>query len=283
MTIKYRPNRPDSSPIALNNLFHDLDRIRQLNPVIHNISNLVVMPIIANLLLALGASPLMAHAQEELPEILTLSNALVLNIGTLDAHWINAMDKAQQIALSLKIPIVLDPVGAGASHYRTKTAKKILERGITVVRGNASEIMSLMDSTIKTKGVDSTQTSCNALNAATLIAKKYQCTVVVSGKTDLIVDKNQQFMLDVGTPLFTKVVGMGCSLTAIIASFLTVNSHPFWAALHAMALFGMAGELAEKKTQGPGSFYVHLLDSLYTLKPSDFKPFPAKPALASCQ
>ena len=281
MKIKPCLSKLDSSfKIDLETLFQDLDRIRQTNPVIHNITNLVVTPITANLLLALGASPLMAHAEEELIEILHLSHALVLNIGTLDEHWISAMTKAQKIALDFKTPVVLDPVGVGASHYRTGTAKKILERGVTLVRGNASEIMALLDPTIKTKGVDSTQASHDALEAAKLIAEKYKCAVVVSGKTDLIVTKNQHAMLDFGTPLFTKVVGMGCSLTAIIASFLTVNPDPFSASKHAMALFGMAGELAEKKAQGPGSFYTQLLDTLYSLKQTDIEPFFSKSPLA---
>ncbi len=274
---------PDSPfKIDLDALFCDLNTIRQTNPLIHNISNLVVLPITANLLLALGASPLMAHAQEELTDILKLANALVLNIGTLDKQWVKAMLKAQKIALRFKIPIVLDPVGAGASRYRTKTAKKILARGVTLIRGNASEIMALQDATIKTKGVDSTQTSNEALAAAQQIAEKYKCVVAVSGKIDRIVSANQQVMLDFGTPLLTKVVGMGCSLTAIIASFLAVNSDPFLACAHAMALFSMAGELAAQKAQGPGSFYADLLDTLYVLKRTDLEPFVSKSPLALC-
>lgn len=268
--------------IDLDALFCDLNKIRKVNPLIHNISNLVVLPITANLLLALGASPLMAHAQEELIDILNLSNALVLNIGTLDKQWIKAMIKAQKTALNLKIPIVLDPVGAGASRYRTKMAKKILTQGVTLIRGNASEIMALMDASIKTKGVDSTQTSNDAHEAAKQIAEKYNCVVAVSGKIDLIVSANQQVMLDFGTPLFTQVVGMGCSLTAIIASFLAINSNPFLASLHAMALFSMAGELAAEKTQGPGSFYTQLLDTLSLLKQIDLERFVSRsPAYAN--
>ena len=259
--------------IALDKLFYDLEQIRQKNPVIHNISNFVVMPITANLLLALGASPIMAHAQEELVDILTLSQSLVINIGTLDENWLNAIVAAQRIALQADIPIVFDPVGAGASRYRTETAKKILEQGVQVIRGNASEIMALVDSRIKSKGVDSNQRSENALSSARQLAKKYHCIVVVSGKIDLIVNEDRYVMLAYGTPLFTKVVGMGCSLTAIIASFLTVNPDPFLAAIHAMAIFGLTGELAAKKALGPGSFYTELLDTLYQLKATDLEPF----------
>lgn len=268
--------------IALDKLFSDLTRIRRTNPVIHNLSNLVVMPITANLLLALGASPIMAHAKEELTEILQISQSLVINIGTLDEKWLSAIKKAQETALQLKIPIVLDPVGAGASCYRTEAAIKILERGVTLIRGNASEIMALQNSNIKTKGVDSTQASRDALEAATSIAKKYHCVVVVSGKTDLIANENHYVMLDYGTPLFTKVVGMGCSLTAIIASFLTVNPDSFLAAIHAMALFGCVGELAKQQSIGPGSFYTKLLDTLYTIKQTDLEPLISRSQLPIC-
>ncbi|MDQ8039321.1 MAG: hydroxyethylthiazole kinase [Rickettsiella sp.] len=264
--------------IALDKLFSDLDRIRQINPVIHNLTNLVVMPITANLLLALGASPIMAHAKEELTDILQISQALVTNIGTPDEKWLSAIKMAQNTALKLKIPIVLDPVGAGASRYRTEAAKKILERGVTLVRGNASEIMALVDPHIKTKGVDTTMhTSNTALVAATTIAKKYHCIVVVSGKSDLIVNETQHVMLNYGTPLFTKVVGMGCSLTSIIASFLTVNPNSFIAAIHAMALFGLVGELAIPLSIGPGSFYTNLLDKLYTVKQTELKSLISQP------
>jgi hydroxyethylthiazole kinase len=266
--------------LSLDGLFHDLAQIRQTNPVIHNITNLVVMSITANLLLALGASPIMAHAQEEIAEIVALSQALVINIGSLDKDWVDAIAAAQKNALQIGIPIVFDPVGAGASRYRTETSKKILKRGVTIVRGNASEIMALHDTNIKTKGVDSTQTSDKALAAAKFLAQHYNCTVVVSGKTDWIVNTSDHIKLHYGTTLFTKVVGMGCSLNAIIASFLTVNSATFSAAAHALALFGLIGELAEQQSKGPGSFYTNLLDSFYTIKQTDLQPFITKPAFS---
>jgi len=252
--------------VALDKLFYDVLQIRKKNPIIHNISNLVAMPITANLLLALGASPIMAHAREELADILSLSQALAINIGTLDGNWVNAIAVAQSIALQSGIPIVFDPVGAGASPYRTETAKKILAQGVHVIRGNASEIMALADTHIKNTGVDSTHSSEEALASAAQIAKQYHCIVVVSGKIDLIVSAKHAVMLHYGSTLFTKVVGMGCSLTAIIASFLTVNPEPFLAAVHAMALFGLTGELAAKKALGPGSFYTQFLDDLYRLQ-----------------
>jgi hydroxyethylthiazole kinase len=267
---------------CLDALFRDLNNIRQANPVIHNITNLVVMPTTANLLLALGASPIMAHAKEEIAEIIQLSQVLVINIGTLDENWLDAIAVAQKKALEANMPIVFDPVGAGASRYRTKTALKILQNGVSLIRGNASEIMALLDSTVKTKGVDSTQTSQAALAAATFIANTYHCVVVVSGKTDLIVDAHGSLTLDYGTPLFTKVVGMGCSLTALIASFLAVNADPFLAAVHTVGLFGLVGELTAQQSTGPGSFYSKLLDNLATIKQTDLEPLISRSPLTLC-
>ena len=255
--------------VQAEHLFDDLQRIRDTNPLIHSISNLVVMPIVANVLLALGASPIMAHAETELPDIINGCNAVVINIGTLDPTWLSAIQTTQAIALQKKRPIVFDPVGAGASQYRTDTAKAILAAGIQVLRGNASEIMALGGERCKPKGVDSLEASDQALPTAQALAKKYGCLVVVSGKIDLVVSTERYVWLSYGTPLLTKVVGMGCSLTAVIASFLTVNADSFNAAIHAMALFGLAGQLSSRTAAGPGTFYVQLLDTLSTLQVGD--------------
>ena len=262
-----------SPAFTLESLFHDLVLIRQTNPLIHNISNLVVMPITANILLALGAAPIMAHAKQELSDIIQLAQSLVINIGTLDKPWIASIKIGQKAALKCGSAIVFEPVGAGSSRYRTETALKILKRGVHIIRGNASEIMALTDATIKTKGVDSMQTSVNALASARTLAKKYHCIVVISGKIDFVISATQTVALNYGTPLLTKVVGMGCSLTAIIASFLTVNTDAFAASVHATALMGLVAEYAEKKSTGPGSFYTQLLDSLYSVQKTDLQPF----------
>lgn len=258
---------------TLGSLYHDVDLIRQTHPLIHNITNLVVMPTTANFLLALGAAPIMAHAQEELVEIIQLAQALVINIGTPDETWLTAIKQAQHAALKRNIPIVFDPVGAGASRYRTQASLTILQRGIDVIRGNASEIMALLDTSITTKGVDSTQISSHALAFAQTLAEQYRCIVVVSGQIDFIVSATQTIALDYGTPLLTKVVGMGCSLTAMIASFLAINPERFNACVHAMAWMGLVSEYAEKKSTGPGSFYSQLLDSLYSVQKHDLQAF----------
>ncbi|WP_342220738.1 hydroxyethylthiazole kinase [Rickettsiella endosymbiont of Miltochrista miniata] len=260
-----------SSAFTLATLFHDVDLIRLTHPLIHNITNLVVMPTTANMLLALGAAPIMAHAEEELEEIIQLAQALVINIGTLDAAWLAAIEQAQRAALRRGIPVIFDPVGVGASTYRTTAALNIIKSGVDVIRGNASEIMALLDTSITTKGVDSTQASHNAVTSAQTLAQQYQCIVVVSGKIDFIVGESMSVALDYGTPLLTKVVGMGCSLTAIIASFLAVNPDRFNACVHAMAWMGLVSEVAEKKSHGPGSFYNQLLDCFYAVQKKDLQ------------
>lgn len=272
--MKTRNNLSALSPtFTLESLFHDLALIRQTKPLIHNISNLVVMPITANVLLALGAAPMMAHAKQELKDIIQLANSLVINIGTLDKTWVSSIKIAQKAALKRGIPIVLDPVGAGSSRYRTQTALNIIKKGVHIIRGNASEIMALSDAKIKTNGVDSVQASVNALASAKTLAKKYHCIVVISGKADFVVSATRVLGLDYGIPLLSKVVGMGCSLTAIIASFLAVNADAFAASVHATALMGLVAEAAEKKSTGPGSFYTELLDSLYSVQKADLQPF----------
>jgi len=261
------------NPFTLESVYHDVDLIRQIHPLIHNITNLVVMPTTANFLLALGAAPIMAHAQEELVEIIQLAQALVINIGTPDETWLAAIKQAQHAALKRNIPIVFDPVGAGASRYRTQASLTIIQRGIDVIRGNASEIMALLDTSITTKGVDSTQISSHALASAQTLAEQYRCIVVVSGQIDFIVSATQTIALNYGTSLLTKVVGMGCSLTAMIASFLAINPETLKACVHAMAWMGLVSEYAEKKSTGPGSFYSQLLDSLYSVQKNDLQVF----------
>ncbi len=236
--------------------------VKQQSPLIHNITNLVVMNTSANMLLAMGASPLMAHAVEEMDDIVSLSHALVLNMGTLDATWVNAMQRAQAQALKLKKPIVFDPVGAGASSYRTQTAKAIVQAGVTVLRGNASEIMSLCDERIISKGVDSSCGSEQALQAARHLSNHYQCCVVISGETDYIVAQDALYKVEGGDALLTQVTGMGCSATAMIAACCAVESSASIAATSAMTLMAQAAEEAVLLSAGPGSFYPALLDAV---------------------
>ena len=249
-----------------------LEKIREERPIVHNITNLVVMNLTANALLAIGASPIMAHAEEELEEMVGLSRALVLNPGTLDAGWVRCMKTALALAKAGKRPVVLDPVGSGASRFRTRTMLELLESGgISVLRGNASEISSLRDpGERQSGGVDSRDSVDSGIAAAEALARRYGCAVVISGEVDFVTDGRlageqravRIFNGDKGMP---RVTGLGCAATALIGAALCVAADPWVAAVAGMLFSGIAGELAGGKSEGPGSLAVAYLDSLASL------------------
>ena len=256
----------------MEHLIENLNSLREQSPLVHNITNYVVMNNTANALLSLGASPVMAHAENEVADIAAISSALVLNIGTLSDAWISAMITAGKKAKEIGIPIVLDPVGAGASYYRTNTCKQLIAAcQPDVIRGNASEIMALGNSDIVTKGVDSTQTSNEALATANVLARELGCVIVISGETDYITDGETVLENAYGSPLMAKVTGMGCTASAIIGAFLGIEKNTILASLHAMICMGLAGEKAAKNAKGPGSFQMHFLDALYQLNEKDIQ------------
>ena len=252
-------------------IWQDVQSIRQKAPLVHNITNYVVMNSTANALLAIGASPVMAHAIEEVEEIVGIAKlvggALVINIGTLSEKWIEAMSRAMQSAKAQDVPIVFDPVGAGASKLRTETCKQLLgESNPTIIRGNASEIMALLDSKIQTKGVDSSESSDNATASAKALAHSFHCVVCVSGATDVITDGSGVMQIKNGHAMMSRVTGLGCTATALTGAFAAVNSNPLYAATHAMAVMGIAGEMAAEKATGPGTLQLYFYDTLYNLQ-----------------
>ncbi len=248
------------------NIWHDLQKLRASAPLVHNITNFVVMNTTANALLAIGASPVMAHAPEEVEDMVAIASSLVINIGTLSREWIQAMAIAMQAASTKGIPIIFDPVGAGATAYRTKTCMELLTTVPSVIRGNASEIMALVDSAIRTKGVDSSETGSVAEAAAVSLAQQYACVVVVSGETDLVTDGKEKTYVSNGHPMMPRVTGLGCTATAMIGAFTAVNPDPFAAAAHAMAVMGICGEIAAKKAAGPASLQLNMIDTFFTLQ-----------------
>lgn len=241
-------------------------KIRATKPLVHNITNYVAMNFTANVLLAAGAAPVMAHAAEEVEEMVALAKALVLNIGTLDKPWIAAMVKAGQKATALGVPIILDPVGAGATRLRTETALRFLaELRVAVVRGNASEILALGGAAGRTKGVESTASVGAARECARALALKTGATIAVTGQEDLITDGIRLLRVANGHPLMGSVTGMGCGATALIGAYAAVDADPVSATATALACYGLAGERAAKSAVGPGSFAVGFLDALHVL------------------
>jgi hydroxyethylthiazole kinase len=244
--------------------------IRERAPVVHNITNYVVMNNTANALLALGASPVMAHAENEIKDMVQIASALVINIGTLSDAWVRSMFKAAIQASNRGIPVVFDPVGAGATPYRTQMARELIASvPPAIIRGNASEILALSADTARTKGVDSTARAEQALEAAHDLREACGSVVCVSGETDYIIGGDGVMKIRNGHPLMTRVTGLGCTATALCGAFAAVLPDAATAAAQAMAVMGIAGELGMEKASGPGTLQVHFLDALYNLGEKD--------------
>ena len=237
--------------------------LREQKPLVVNITNYVVMNNTANALLAIGASPIMAHSQQELAEMMSFSGALVINIGTLDSQWIPRMLYAVEQANAHNKPVILDPVGCGASSIRTDTSRQIaaLAKQL-IIRANASEIIALAGEQATSKGVDALDSSKSAVNAARSLVETYQCNVVISGEVDYIINANNEIQLHNGHAMMPHITGMGCSLSALTGAFAAIGEIT---GLAAAAILGIAGELAEKKSAGPGSLQMNLLDLLYQI------------------
>jgi hydroxyethylthiazole kinase len=240
--------------------------------LVHNITNFVVMNYTANALLAMGASPVMAHAINEVEEMVSHAGALVLNIGTLTDEWVAAMIAAGRKATDKKIPIVLDPVGSGATRLRTESARKILSQTrVSVLRGNASEILSLQDDNSRTKGVDAVHGVDEAARTAGILAAELGSTLAITGPVDLITDGRRVVRVANGHPLMASVTGTGCTATAAVGAFLAVDPDPVGAAATALAFFGLAGEVAGASATAPGSFMIKMLDALFTITPEQLQ------------
>jgi hydroxyethylthiazole kinase len=250
----------------------NLASIRKTKPLIHSITNLVAMNFTANALLAMGAAPVMAHARKEVTEMVAMSGALVLNIGTFSEAWLDSMLAAGRSASQCGIPVILDPVGAGATALRTSVALKILEQtGVSVVRGNASEVLALDGSHRRTRGVDTAHSVDDAAAASLKIAGALNTTLAVTGPVDLVTDGKRVVRVRNGHPLMAYVTGLGCAASAAIAAFASVDKDPVSAAAGALAYVGLCGEIAARTASAPGSFAVQILDAFYSVTPDRLK------------
>jgi hydroxyethylthiazole kinase len=257
-------------------LWADVLAVRRQQPLVHNITNLVVMNYTANALLALGASPVMAHAREEVRDMAAIAQALVLNIGTLSPDWVDAMGLALATARSRGIPVVLDPVGAGATPYRNQAIAALLAIGSpSVLRGNGSEILSVAGVDAATRGVDSAAASDDAVTCARDLAVRLGAVVCVSGATDhILAPDGRHLRLRNGHPWMTRVTGVGCAASALIGAFGAVQPDVFAATAAAMAYLGVVGEVAAERVQaaggGVGQLQIALLDQLQLLDAATF-------------
>ncbi len=242
----------------------NLKLVREQKPLVHNITNFVVMNNTANALLAIGASPVMAHSINEVEDMVNISSSLVINMGTISDTWVEGMLLAGRAAVKKGIPVIFDPVGVGATPYRNEMAHAILKQcKPAIIRGNASEILALAKENVTTKGVDSTASSDSALEAAKQLAQECKTVVVISGEHDFITDGKDVYTVKNGSKLMPFVTGMGCTATAILGAFAAVNSNFLCAAIAGMTLMGIAGEIAEIKSDGPGTMQVNFIDTLY--------------------
>ena len=248
--------------------------VRNKHPLIHHITNYVTVNDCANVTIATGAAPVMADAPEEVCEMVAVAGALVLNIGTLNEGQVESMILPGGMANDLRIPVVLDPVGAGATRFRTRTALRLLdELKITILKGNPGEIGVLAGAEANVRGVDSGGMSGDPVKTARKFAGVSGITVVISGATDIVTDGNRVLLVENGHPLMGRISGTGCMAASVTGAFAAVNDDPVIATAAALATFGIAGEKAAAYAHGPYSFRTALFDELAALRPED---------LASC-
>jgi hydroxyethylthiazole kinase len=243
-----------------------LERVRQQKPVVHHLTNWVTIYDCAQVVKTLGASPVMAHAQEEVAEMSQIASALVLNIGTLTVDFVEAMKLAARSANKKGIPVVLDVCGAGATALRDRKCLELLnEVSIDVIKGNASEVARVGGESVKTRGVDATEVGGDLALLAGKLANQRKGTVVVTGSVDIATDGKKTYRIANGHSMMTHVVGTGCMATSVIGAFAAVERDLSLAAACALACYGIAAELAAEKASGPAAFKERLFDCLYSL------------------
>lgn len=248
-----------------------LTDLRQSNPLVHCITNIVVANFQANGLLALGASPIMADSLEEAADVAAISSSTLLNIGTLDPPTVDSMMIAGKSAVQHRHPLVLDPVGAGATAFRKQTVDQLLDAlEFTLIRGNAGEIAAIAGIEWNAKGVDAGSGNCDITDAAMRVARVNTCLVAVTGETDLVTDGERVIRISGGHEFMSLVTGSGCLLSAVLAAFLaTSNQDPLHAVAEGLAFYKKAGEIAAEQSFGPGDFAMNFLNTLHSIESQD--------------
>lgn len=240
-----------------------LSTLREMRPMVLCLTNSVTIEFVANSLLAVGATPIMSACKEELLQLLKLSQALYINIGTLDSSFARYSSQLAKAAGELGVPVILDPVGSGASIERTECARSLL-KNTSILKANASEVRSLAGELGETRGVDSLHTVNEALESAVSLAQQSHCVVAVTGKKDLITDGENTAWVSFGSPIMTRVTGMGCVLGALVAAFSAVMPSRYQAALLATNYMGLSGQLTGLVASSPGTFRQLFIDTLYS-------------------
>lgn len=242
-----------------------LAKVREENPLVHNITNVVVTNFTANGLLSLGASPVMADSRKEVADMAKIAKAVVINIGTLNERTVEAMHLAGKSANQHGVPVLLDPVGAGATPFRTDVTQKLIsEIQFTAIRGNAAEIANVAGENWTVKGVDAGASQGNVSELVKKTAQNLNTVVIATGKEDIVSDGVTTYAIANGHPILTKVTGTGCLLTSVIGAFIAVSDSTLEGCAAALTVYGVAAELAAEKTasEGPGSFQMEFLNQL---------------------
>lgn len=247
-------------------IYQWLAKVRAAKPLVHHLTNWVTIYDCANVVKVLGASPVMAHAPEEVGDMAKLASALVLNIGTLTVPMVEAMKAAARSANVRGIPVVLDVCGAGATPFRDQKSLELLEEvRIDIIKGNASEVARVSGEAVHTRGVDAATVTRDLTQVARALARTRRAAVVITGETDLVADEAKLFRVNNGHPLLGQVVGTGCMAASLIGTFAAVCPDPALAAAAALVTFGVAAEVAAPSSQGPATFKEKLFDCLYNL------------------
>lgn len=254
-----------------NRIFADLlAEVRSRKPLVHHITNYVTVNDCANATICCGAAPVMAHSIDEVADMVSMAGALVLNIGTLDPPQVESMLRAGAVANRLHVPVILDPVGAGATRLRTGSAERLVhDLEIAVIKGNAAEIAVLAGKEGTIKGVDSCGVKGEPRDIAASLARELGLTVAVSGPVDIVTDGKRTLLVDNGHPIMGRISGTGCMASSLTGAFNAVSEDRVVATAAALAVFGISGEKASLRCQAPASFKVALLDELYGLTPED--------------
>ncbi|KAK9833621.1 hypothetical protein WJX74_000869 [Apatococcus lobatus] len=240
-------------------------KVRHQKPLVQCITNFVSMDIMANTLLAAGASPAMAHSAQEVEDFSKLASALLVNVGTLTPDWTDGMQLAAKAAKQNGKPWVLDPVGAGATPFRTKVIMDLVKLQPTMIRGNASEIMAVAGAAVQTRGVDTSAEVSDALQHAQQLARDLGCIVAVSGAVDKVTDGKRTLSVRNGVEMLTYITAAGCSVTALAAAFISAEPEdPLFATAAALSIFGLSAELGALGS-GPGSLRVGMMDKLFNM------------------
>ena len=249
--------------------FNLLKKIKETKPLIHHITNWVTIYDCANIVRAIGALPVMAHAKEEAADMAKIASALVLNIGTLTNELIESMKLAGKAANEKGIPIVLDAVGVGATKLRDDKATELLnELKISIIKGNASEIAKLAGENVQTKGVEALKVEADMVEVAKKLANDKKATVVITGKEDIATNGTDTYICKNGHDMMGSIDGTGCMVASVIGCFAAVEKEHVKAASFALAVFGIAGELAARRANGPGTYKGYFYDEIYNIDES---------------